>query len=173
MIDTGQVTWRELHAEVAALLPDHEARWLVEEVSGLDRWRWSGSAPAAAPARLRAMVERRTAGEPLQYVLGRWSFRGLDLRVDPRVLIPRPETEVVAGVALAEVRRRAGPCVVADLGTGSGALALALAAEVADADVWATDVSADALAVARANLAAVGPEAAARVHLAEGMWYEA
>jgi release factor glutamine methyltransferase len=173
LIDTGQVTWRELQAEVAALLPDHEARWLVEEVSGLDPSRWSEPARHGAPARLRAMVERRTGGEPLQYVLGRWSFRGLDLRVDPRVLIPRPETEVVAGVALAEARRRAGPCVVADLGTGSGALALTLAAEIADAEVWATDVSADALAVARANLAAVGPGTAARVHLAGGMWYEA
>jgi release factor glutamine methyltransferase len=132
-------------------------------------------------------VERRLAGEPLQYVLGRWSFRGLDLIVDPRVLIPRPETEVVAEVAIAEARgfylpppRRAlrqstvpgGPFVVADLGTGSGALALALAVELPEAEVWATDVSPAALAVARANLAAVGP-AADRVRLAEGMWYEA
>ena len=172
-IDTDQVTWRELHAEVAAVLPDHEARWLVEEVSGLDRSRWSDPAPDGAPPRLRSMVERRTGGEPLQYVLGRWSFRGLDLVVDSRVLIPRPETEMLAEVALAEARRRGGPSVVADLGTGSGALALALAAELPGAEVWATDVSADALAVARSNLAAVGPEAAARVHLAEGMWYEA
>jgi release factor glutamine methyltransferase len=161
-----------VHAEVAALLPDHEARWLVEAASGLDRSRWSEPARDDGLAMLRSMVERRTGGEPLQYVLGRWSFRGLDLLVDPRVLIPRPETEVVAEVALAEARRRGGPCVVADLGTGSGALALALAAELPGAEVWATDVSADALAVARANLPAVGP-AAARVHLAGGMWYEA
>ena len=60
--------------------------------------RWAGPA--------RALVERRVAGEPLQYVLGRWSFRGLDLLVDPRVLIPRPETEVVAEVAIDEARRR-------------------------------------------------------------------
>jgi release factor glutamine methyltransferase len=170
---TARVTWRELHAEVAASLPDHEARWLIEDVSGLDRSHWSDPAPPAALPRLRSLVERRTGGEPLQYVLGRWSFRGLDLLVDRRVLIPRPETEVVAEVALAEIRRRSGPSVVADLGTGSGALALALAAEVVDAEVWATDVSADALAVARANMAAIGPEAGARVHLAEGMWYEA
>jgi release factor glutamine methyltransferase len=178
------VSWRRLHAEAAALLPDHEARWLVEDVSGLDRSRWSEAVPDGAAARLRAMVERRTGGEPLQYVLGRWSFRRLDLLVDPRVLIPRPETEVVAGVAIAEaVRQGAGrapgggdaapPFVVADLGTGSGALALALAAELPGVEVWATDVSSDALAVARANLAAVGPSAAARVHLAGGMWYEA
>lgn len=107
-------------------------------------------------------------------MLGRWSFRGLDLLVDPRVLIPRPETEVVAEVALAEARR-AGPVpvVIADLGTGSGALALALAADLGTAEVWATDVSAAALDVARANVAAIGPAAASRVHFAGGMWYEA
>jgi release factor glutamine methyltransferase len=159
-----------------------EARWLVEEASGLDRSRWAEDASPDAAAALEAMVERRLAGEPLQYVLGRWSFRGLDLLVDRRVLIPRPETEVVAEVALAEIRRRphlappgpgpGGPVMVADLGTGSGALALALAAEVPEAEVWATDASPAALAVARANLAAVGP-AASRVRLAEGMWYEA
>jgi release factor glutamine methyltransferase len=153
-----------------------EARWLVEEASGLDRSRWSEEATPDGAAQLEAMVERRLAGEPLQYVLGRWSFRGLDLLVDRRVLIPRPETEVVAEVAIAEARGprhpAGGPVVVADLGTGSGALALALTAELPEAEVWATDASPAALAVARANLAAVG-RAASRVHLAEGMWYEA
>jgi release factor glutamine methyltransferase len=154
-----------------------EARWLVEEASGLDRSRWSEDATPDGAAHLEAMVDRRLAGEPLQYVLGRWSFRGLDLLVDHRVLIPRPETEVVAEVAIAEARglqrRAAGePIVVADLGTGSGALALALATELPEAEVWATDASPAALAVARANLAAVGP-AASRVHLTQGMWYEA
>jgi release factor glutamine methyltransferase len=146
----------------------------VEDVSGLDRSRWSEPATADGRARLDSLAERRLAGEPLQYVLGRWSFRELDLLVDSRVLIPRPETEVVAEVALAEARW-AGPIpvIVADLGTGSGALALALAAELDDAEVWATDVSPAALEVARANLAAIGPAAASRVHFAEGMWYEA
>jgi release factor glutamine methyltransferase len=148
----------------------------VEEVSGLDRSQWAEAAVTPqGRLRLTAMVERRLAGEPLQYVLGRWSFRGLDLMVDPRVLIPRQETEVVAEVAIEAVRQggvTGGPSVVADLGTGSGALALALAAALPDAEVWATDVSPEALAVARANLAAVGP-AADRVHLVEGMWYEA
>ena len=168
------VTWRDLHAGAAARTSDVEARWLVEEVSGLDRSQWSEPAPPAAAARLEALVERRRAGEPLQYVLGRWAFRGLDLAVDPRVLIPRPETEIVAEVAIGEARRPpAGPRALADLGTGSGALALALADEVPEADVWATDVSPAALAVARANLGAIGPPAAARVHFAEGMWYEA
>jgi release factor glutamine methyltransferase len=152
---------------------------LVEEVSGLDRSRWAEGPTPDRLARLEAMVERRLAGEPLQYVLGRWSFRGLDLEVDPRVLIPRPETEVVAEVAIAQARRRATaavgdgePFVVADLGTGSGALALALAVELDGAEVWATDASPDALAVARSNLPAAGA-AGSRVRLAEGMWYEA
>jgi release factor glutamine methyltransferase len=148
----------------------------VEEVSGLDRSRWSEPAAPSAAARLAGLAERRLGGEPLQYVLGRWSFRGLDLRVDRRVLIPRPETEVVAEVALGEARRRGagggGPAVVADLGTGSGALALALAVELDGAEVWATDVNPEALAVARSNLSAAGP-AGARVRFAEGMWFEA
>jgi release factor glutamine methyltransferase len=167
---------------VAARTSDVDARWLVEEVSGLDRSRWAETATEAGRARLAALVARRLAGEPLQYVLGRWSFRGLDLRVDRRVLIPRPETEVVAETAIAEARGRhlppprhtsGGSLNVADLGTGSGALALTLAAEVPEAEVWATDVSAAALAVARANLAAIPPSAASRVHFARGMWYEA
>ena len=89
------------------------------------------------------MVARRAAGEPLQYVLGRWGFRTLDLLVDRRVLIPRPETEVVAGPGRST--RSAAldrPGVAVDLGTGSGAIALSLAAERwPDVEVWATDVS--------------------------------
>ncbi len=120
---------------------------------------------------LERMVARREAGEPLQYVLGRWGFRSVDLMVDRRVLIPRPETEVVAGEAMAELDRIDGRAVV-DLGTGSGAIALAIAVERATAEVWATDASPDALDVARANLAGVG-RPAARVHLHHGRWYEA
>ncbi len=84
------------------------------------------------PTSARAMAARRAAGEPLQYIFGHWPFRELDLRVDPRVLIPRPETEQVVEVALGEARRLAGRrtgggLVVVDAGTGSGAIALALA----------------------------------------------
>jgi release factor glutamine methyltransferase len=162
-----------------------EARWLVEEASGLDRGKWEGPATARGAGRLSVMVDRRLQGEPLQYVVGHWPFRHLDLMLDRRVLIPRPETELVAEVALAEAERagarrsEADPWggmrptfAVADLGTGSGALGLALAAELPEAAVWATDSSPEALAVARANLFAVGL-AASRVRLAEGMWYEA
>lgn len=175
-----------MHTDVVGLLgPTAQSRWLVEEASGLPYGEWDSPATARGAARLTDMVERRLAGEPLQYVLGRWDFRGLDLMVDPRVLIPRPETEVVAEIALREAQRaglrRGAPdpwgntvptAVVADLGTGSGALALALAAELPEAEVWATDVSPAALSVAGANLAAVG-QAATRVRLAQGVWYEA
>jgi len=121
------------------------------------------------------MVARRLRGEPLQYVLGRWGFRTLDLMVDRRVLIPRPETEGVVDHALTELDRLppAQARVVVDLGTGSGAIALAIAAERADVTVWAADRSSDALAVARANLAGLGGRAAPRVRLVEGDWYEA
>jgi release factor glutamine methyltransferase len=108
-------------------------------------------------------------------VLGHWGFRSLDLMVDRRVLIPRPETEQVVEVALAELDRLGGrevPTTVVDLGTGSGAIALSIATERVRATVWATDLSAAALEVARANLAGVG-RAAARVTLVEGDWYSA
>jgi release factor glutamine methyltransferase len=167
-------------------LPSIEARWLVEEASGRPAGEWTGEpATARGAGHLSRMVERRLAGEPLQYVMGHWPFRGLDLLLDHRVLIPRPETEVVAEVALAEAVRagaRRGPSdpwgasettfAVADLGTGSGALALALAAELPEAAVWGTDADPGALAVAGANLAGLGL-AATRVRLAAGVWYEA
>jgi release factor glutamine methyltransferase len=128
-------------------------------------------------ARLDALVDRRIGGEPIQYVLGHWSFRHLDLLCDRRVLIPRPETEQVVEVALAELDRvRIGrPAghrqVVVDLGTGSGAIALAMATERPGTDVWGVDRSSDALAVARANLAGLGM-AGTRVRLVEGSWFE-
>ena len=119
-------------------------------------------------------------------MLGSWPFLGHDLFVDPRVLVPRPETEVVAQVAIDEMvrlgarRGRSDPWAglvtayaVADLGTGSGALALALASELPDAEVWATDVSDDALAVARANFAGAGSVADAAARRASGSWFDA
>jgi release factor glutamine methyltransferase len=156
----------------------HEARWVVERASGWEGAELVGHLDEAGPARavthVQAMVARRVSGEPLQYVLGRWQFRGLELFVDRRVLIPRPETEWVAEAAVAEVGRaeRRDPVVV-DLGTGSGAIGLSLAAEVPGARVWATDASPEALAVARANLAGLGSGAATRVRLVEGDWWEA
>ncbi|MFM8305061.1 MAG: peptide chain release factor N(5)-glutamine methyltransferase [Actinomycetota bacterium] len=194
--DPDARTWRAVRADVEARLGDvvgsvaeAEARWMVLDAAG-----WSDAellvrqdevAPTLARYRIDAMVERRRSGEPLQYVLGSWSFRGLDLMVDARVLIPRPETEVVCQVAIDEMvalGARVGGTdpwsagittfSVADLGTGSGAVALALAAELPDAAVWASDASEAALAVARANLASIGT-AATRVRLVHGDWFAA
>ena len=155
------MTRAELTRELAAALgAAHMARIIVEEVAGGDRGS-SGLSPDQV-AQARAMAARCQAGEPLQYVLGHWSFRCLDLLVDPRVLIPRPETEQVVEVALAEARAvvQAGiPPVLVDAGTGSGAIALSLATELADlggAEVYATEVSGDALCVAEQNAARVG-----------------
>jgi release factor glutamine methyltransferase len=161
---------------------DREASWIIEHVT-----RTLGLEGQPADKAARALAGRRAAGEPLQYVLGRWPFRTVELDVDPRVLIPRPETEQVVEVALerlASSLRRAerveGPTVCCDLGTGSGAIALSLAAEaplgVGGLEVWATDRSTDALAVARANADRLDRAAllrSARLELAEGSWFEA
>ena len=186
----GTVSWGELLAEARRLLsrsaksdtPEVDARRIVEAASGASPAEFESVLGARATtltaARFFSILERRCAGEPLQYVVGSWGFRTLDLMVDHRVLIPRPETEVVAGWAVDEVARlsdgagRDQQVAVVDLGTGSGAIALSVAVECPRARVFATDVSADALAVARANLAGLG-RAAARVSLHEGDWYEA
>jgi len=129
-------------------LSRREARWLVEE--------FMPGGDAEAITALRMAAQRRLDGEPLQYIIGHWPFRGLDLDVDPRVLIPRPETEELVGFAMSEL---AGSGVEAptilDLGCGSGAIGLALLHELGERGVHATlvalDESLDALAVARRN----------------------
>ena len=114
--------------------------------------------PLSAPDREKIVraVERRARGEPLAYAVGTAPFRHLVLRVDPRVLIPRPETEGVVQAALDATKDRPGGIAV-DIGTGSGAIALALATEGRFDRVIATDVSADALDVAGVNAADVRP----------------
>jgi len=172
-----RATWSSLIAEArGAGLDANEARWIGEEVSGAEGATWAAIGGDEAPDRhvdrFRDMVGRRAAGEPLQYVLGAWSFRGLDLLVDRRVLVPRPETEWVVeqAIGLLPAEREA---VVVDLGTGSGAIALSIAAERwPRVRVVATDRSVEALAVARANLAGLGRRAT-RVELRQGSWWEA
>ena len=181
----GAITWRELLVEATERLqragisePEISARRIVEECSGAE-----GAELALVLSDFvteRGMVSfdrrlaRRLAGEPIQYVVGRWGFRSLDLFVDHRVLIPRPETEIVAGVVIDEVRRlsTSGPVTAVDLGCGSGAIGLSIAAEVADVDVWLTDVSDDALVVARSNLAGLGRKAV-RTRVSAGSWFDA
>jgi release factor glutamine methyltransferase len=178
----GGVVWRTLLDDATAQLAaagfenaEQESRWLVQAASGLEGADLIVGLDEPASLRHAAyfydMVERRLTGEPLQYVLGRWGFRVLDLYLDQRVLIPRPETELLAQMALEECRRLEARLVV-DLGTGSGAIALALAVEWSGVEVWATDSSPDALAVAGANVERLGPMGAG-VRLAQGSWYEA
>ena len=104
-------------------------------------------------ARYRGLIQRRLAGEPVAYLVGKKEFRSLELAVDARVLVPRPDTETLVDVALALLPE--GGRVV-DVGTGSGAIALALKKERPDAEVLAVDRSPDAAAVARANAERLG-----------------
>ena len=133
---------------IGAGLNRREARWLVEE--------FMPGGDAEAILALRLAAQRRLDGEPLQYIIGHWPFRELDLDVDPRVLIPRPETEGLVDVALGELARSGvvAPTIL-DMGCGSGAIGLALVHELAERGVAATlvalDESADALAVAKRN----------------------
>ncbi len=139
----------DLVAELVAWGIDRrEARWLVEEFV-------VGGDPDTVPA-LKAAARRRLDGEPLQYIIGHWPFRSLDLDVDPRVLIPRPETEELVGVALIELAKMGvvAPAIM-DLGCGSGAIGLALLSELRERGVAATlvavDESLDSLVIARRN----------------------
>lgn len=124
--------------------------------------------PLAEPelAAYRELIKRRLAGEPVAYLLGEHEFWGLPLYVDPHVLIPRPDTETVVEVARGTRADRAAPCRVLDVCTGSGALALALAKELPAAEVVATDVSPEAVAIARRNAERNG--LASRVDVRQG-----
>lgn len=165
---------------------------------------WDETAHPKDIAAFERMLHSWLAGKPLQYVLGSWGFRSLDLYLDERVLIPRPETETLVEIANQELaRQRLGlarqresvvsnqnlpadqrapkssnqnlPAPrrlrVADLGCGSGAIGLSLAAENTDTEIFCCDISHDALAVARANLAGLGM-AASPVYIAQGSWYQ-
>ena len=174
------VTWRALWSQTSDAVGDTtRARWLCEVASAsLDGddflTRLDEAASVRMVAHLDSMVARSRTGEPLQYVLGEWSFRRITLAVDRRVLIPRPETELVAEVAIELAARCAPRRTVADLGTGSGAIGLSMAVELPrhGTEVWITDASADAIDVARSNLAGIGP-AAANVRVAHGSWFDA
>lgn len=145
--------------------PRFDAELLLAEVTGQDRAQLAANpqaeVPPAAARRFAEMVRRRLRREPVAYILGRRGFRHLELQVDPRVLIPRPETELLVELAL-ELQ----PGSVLDVGTGSGAVALAIATELPDCAVSATDTSASALAVARDNAERLG--LATRVGFHEG-----
>ncbi len=147
-----------------------EARELVALMHDMPR-HWphvAGDQPINAQEISAAMLatKRRAAGAPLQYAAGRAAFRHLTLDVDERVLIPRPETELLVDIVLERTRGERGGIAV-DVGTGSGAIALALASEGRFEQVIATDISLDALAVARANVKRVG-RSCARLDIRHG-----
>jgi release factor glutamine methyltransferase len=144
-----------------------DAEWLLAHVLGTSRSGLAlvGEVAAADLARFRELVGRRAERDPLAYVLGEWGFRRLTLQVDPRVLVPRPETEVLVERCLALLAGAGEPRVL-DVGVGSGAIALAIADEHPGARVVATDTSPDALAVAEANRTRLGVDG--RLQLVHG-----
>jgi release factor glutamine methyltransferase len=175
--EPSAATWGDLLEAARARLSgrDHapfEAEELLARAAARPRaWfhaRRRERSDAASASAFETLVERRAAGEPLQYLLGEWEFLGRTFGVDPRALIPRGETE-----AIVEEARRAAPDAVrlADLGTGSGVLAVSLALERPRARVLALDRSPAALALAAANARRHG--VAGRVRLAASDWLSA
>jgi release factor glutamine methyltransferase len=160
--------------EQSSPTPRLDGELILAHLLGWPRARLLAERDQPVPADLRAafagLVARRAAGEPVAYLVGHKEFYGLDFAVDRRVLVPRPETELLVELALAAARRiaagRAAPLRIADIGTGSGAIAVALATHMPDAQIDAVDISAEALEVARANLASHG--LAVRVRLLLG-----
>jgi release factor glutamine methyltransferase len=155
---------RELD-EAGVPSPRVDAEHLVAHVLGLSRselYVVERELSEEELSRLRSVQERRRLREPLAYVLGEWGFRRLTLQVDRRVLVPRPETEVVVERCLALLRDLSEPRIL-DVGTGSGAIALALANEHAGVRVTAVDRSAEALALAEANRERAGVDGRVRM----------
>ena len=173
------ITWRAMLQRVEEQVGQRNiARWLCEHASGCDADEFSEVLDELVSERsgqqLQDMLQRYATGEPLQYVMGRWAFRQLDLLVDKRVLIPRPETELIVDIVKNHLGAKREAITLVDLGTGSGAIGLSLLHELplGAATVWMTDESEDALHVARANAAGIGrPAIGAR--FAHGNWCDA
>jgi release factor glutamine methyltransferase len=140
----------------------HDRAWLIAHDTD--------PLPPEVTTRWQSLLRRRLGGEPVAYLLGEKEFSGLTLQVDARVLVPRPDTEVLVAWALDTLPAPSATAArLLDLGTGSGAIALAVAAWRPDVRVTATDTSADALAVAQANAQRLGLP----VRFAHGAWLAA
>ena len=153
-------------------IPLAEARLLLRHLLGcsaawLEAHR-DDALDATLGGRFATLAARRAAGEPIAYLVGAREFYGRDFAVNPAVLIPRPETELLVDLAKTALDGLAAPRIL-DLGTGSGCLAVTLALELPAAEVWALDVSVAALAVAGANAERLG----ARLQLRESDWFAA
>ena len=152
------MTYREARDEVAQQIDARDAQVLLAHAANHERtWLLAHSNDLLAPEvyiAFRALAARRAAGEPLQYLTGTQEFYGLSLRVTPHVLIPRPETEhLVEAVLLWAAEQEDDRTLrITDVGTGSGAIAIALATHLAGAAFVATDISEEALAVAKENV---------------------
>lgn len=154
--------------------PEADALQLLEAALGVERatllLRPDRPLEAEERERLAGLLERRLAREPLQLIVGHAPFYGLELAVAPGVLIPRPETERLVELVLEELKGRTAygarpadaPPLLLDVGCGTGAIALALKAELPAAEVWATDLASEALALTRRNAAELGLEVTVR-----------
>jgi len=154
--------------------PVREAEWLLAHVLGLPSHTLLLEGERAVSElqaeRARALIGRRISREPLQYLLGTQEFRGLDMAVTPDVLIPRPETELLVEETLRAIASVRAPRLT-DVGTGSGCIAVAVVRERPDATMYALDISAPALAVARAN--AIRHKASERIRFVQADLLEA
>ncbi|GAA3898930.1 peptide chain release factor N(5)-glutamine methyltransferase [Microbacterium invictum] len=142
--------------------PDADAELLAAHVLGVGRGELAAAAMRgdvvmdAVAESLQTLIARRASREPLQHITGRAAFRHLELRVGPGVFVPRPETEMVAQLAVDALRATPSPAPIGvDLGTGSGAIALAMATEVPHAQIHAAENSVDAFVWAKENFAEV------------------
>ena len=149
---------RTLLAESGCPDPEIDARWIAEDILGMSwadlRFEGERAVGGARLERLEDCLRRRAAGEPVQYILGRVTFMGLEFQVDRRVLIPRQDTETLVEAALIELRAHTDPALL-DLCTGSGCVGLSLKNLAPRCAVTLADVSRDALEVARANAKAL------------------
>lgn len=173
------ITWRDMLARTTDIVGDRiTAKWLCEHASGCDADEFREILDELVSQRcglhLDDMMRRFLGGEPLQYVMGRWQFRHIDLMVDRRVLIPRPETELIVDIARQHLVQLRPPFVIVDLGTGSGAIGLSLLHELPldSTTVYMTDASSDAIDVVRANATGIGRRATG-ARFAVGEWWAA
>ena len=154
---------RDRLAETGCPDPDIDARWIAEDGLGMTRqalvFEGDRAIPQSRLYQLEAMLDRRAAGEPVQYILGAADFMGLRFHVDESVLIPRQDTETLVEAALIDLRQRPGSPALLDLCCGSGCVGLSLASLAPHARVTLADISPQALEVARANEKALGVKA--------------